>query len=81
MIETWLSWFLIGIFVEENLALLFEMDRVLFTRFLSNLVTYLLCYVFIHISHFVIDLHSIDEIIICIIVTEQLLSSLKTGTC
>lgn len=35
---------------------------------------------FIHISHFVIDLHSIDEIIICIIVTEQLLSSLKTGT-
>lgn len=67
--------------MEENLALLFEMDRVLFTRFLSTLVTYLLCYVFIHISHFVIDLHSIDEIIICIIVTEQLLSSLKTGTC
>lgn len=68
-------------FCGGDLALLFEMDRVLFTRFLSTLVTYLLCYVFIHISHFVIDLHSIDEIIICIIVTEQLLSSLKTGTC
>lgn len=52
-----------------------------FYSFSFQLVTYLLCYVFIHISHFVIDLHSIDEIIICIIVTEQLLSSLKTGTC
>lgn len=68
-------------FCEGELGLVIRDGSSSFYSFSFQLVTYLLCYVFIHISHFVIDLHSIDEIIICIIVTEQLLSSLKTGTC